>query len=367
MAGRIPVDVNLKIRVKTMRVLRMEIRKIKLLEDITMNAEQPINQNAQSNLSPRRSIMTTTFKDKSLAQKTFSTEPKTRRHTSPWSISGNRARDFMETLYRKGLKNCSYETLKFEFIQLFETNDPRTIERYIGRLASLKRYSGSNVVRLNRQSGKVARFDYMNERRVEAKKGLIEILGYATREDGRFILHHERLGYSTKQASLETRNSPIETDRNEVSIDDLCARHIGDIEAITPKGKEREKTVSGGCLANVEVKKTREEEESYIEHTHKSVLPTGITEKHTVLQLNPLEKAILRVKPSQEPDRAKVSWPKQEPIIPEFEPEGQRSCGQCELHKKPSCVFPGINFDKVPEDSNFALDCRSFTLKKETS
>jgi putative DNA primase/helicase len=45
----------------------------------------------------------------------------------------------------------------------------------------------------------------------------------------------------------------------------------------------------------------------------------------------------------------------------------QRSCGDCELFHKPSCVFPSMNFNKVPEDSNFALDCRSFTPKKEAS
>jgi len=38
-----------------------------------------------------------------------------------------------------------------------------------------------------------------------------------------------------------------------------------------------------------------------------------------------------------------------------------RVCGDCELFHKPSCVYPGGNFEKIPEDCNFALDCRSFT------
>jgi P4 family phage/plasmid primase-like protien len=42
-------------------------------------------------------------------------------------------------------------------------------------------------------------------------------------------------------------------------------------------------------------------------------------------------------------------------------------CEDCELFHKPSCVFPGMNFNKVPEDSKFALDCRGFTPKKEAS
>lgn len=41
-----------------------------------------------------------------------------------------------------------------------------------------------------------------------------------------------------------------------------------------------------------------------------------------------------------------------------------RTCGDCELFHKPSCVYPGVNFDKVPESCN-ALGCRSFTPKKE--
>ncbi len=44
-----------------------------------------------------------------------------------------------------------------------------------------------------------------------------------------------------------------------------------------------------------------------------------------------------------------------------------RVCGVCELFHKPSCVFPAVNFDMVPEDSKMALDCRSFTPKKEGS
>ena len=227
--------------------------------------------------------------------KNFTTQPKTRKHISAWSISGNRLRDFMETLFRKGLRNCSYDTLRYEAIQHFETNDPRTIDRYIGRPSSTKYYPGATVVRQNIQEGKVAKFRYTNDRKIEAKKGLIEILGYASQENGRIVLHHERMSYYDKQAS----------------ISDLCVRHIGDVEATVSK--------------EVSIVDTRERERSYIEHTHKSVLPTVTTEKHTVLQLTPLESAILRVatKPNnpEEPDRAKISWGSQKPIIPEREPE----------------------------------------------
>lgn len=51
--------------------------------------------------------------------------------------------------------------------------------------------------------------------------------------------------------------------------------------------------------------------------------------------------------------------------LEEGEKKQKNTCGDCELFHKPSCLFPGINFDKVPESSNFALDCRSFMPKKE--
>jgi hypothetical protein len=73
----------------------------------------------------------------------------TRKHISPWSISGNRSRDFMETLFRKGLKNCSYQTLLYEAQNFFETNDPRTIDRYIGSA----RYKTKDILHVQRLLG----------------------------------------------------------------------------------------------------------------------------------------------------------------------------------------------------------------------
>lgn len=43
----------------------------------------------------------------------------------------------------------------------------------------------------------------------------------------------------------------------------------------------------------------------------------------------------------------------------------ERVCGDCELFHKPSCVFPAMNFDKVPESATFAIDCRSFAPKEK--
>jgi hypothetical protein len=66
---------------------------------------------------------------------TFTTQPKTRKHLTRGAfISGTRAAQFMQHLWDAGLKkSCSYETLKWEFVNCFGTNDTRTVERYIGR------------------------------------------------------------------------------------------------------------------------------------------------------------------------------------------------------------------------------------------
>ena len=222
--------------------------------------------------------------------KTFTTEPKTRRHISPYSISGNRLRDFMESCYRKNLHKCRYAVLVYEFVNHFETNDPRIYERYLGRPESVKRYPGSAVVRMNRMAGKIAKFDYMNERHIEAKQGLAQVLGWITFEKENCILHHEKLSYSKKQANLETASQSLENERIEnVSKDNLCVSSLCDESVL--QGKECEKTVLEvvSPTNNGETKETREEEESYRQHTHKSVLPEGITEKHTVLQSQPKE------------------------------------------------------------------------------
>jgi hypothetical protein len=221
-------------------------------------------------------------------EKTFLNEAKTRRHKRN-SISGNRLRDWMEQLYRKKLKKCRYEILKFEFIHYFETNDNRVIEKYIGRPKDVLRYSGSNVVRLNRQSGKLAKFDYMNERRLDAKDGLAQILGYITIEDDRYILHHEKFSYAWSQTELsETAISPLESEDCSVeSIRDLCVSRIGVRECSRSEAEERQ------CGS----KDTREEEESYRAHTQ--ICDTsGLTRQ---------ENRILRAEPRNQPDRAKTN------------------------------------------------------------
>jgi hypothetical protein len=173
----------------------------------------------------------------------FSTERKAIKRKSQ-AISVGRARQFMLHLWEKKLRECSFGTLEYEFIQLFGTNEPRVLERYLGRPKSVENHPGSTVVRLNRQSGNIAKFDYMNTRRIQPKKGLLEILGYVTQEvNGRYLLNHERFGYSYEQ----------------VSMSDLCAC---DVEAGESKQQQ-----DGTVRADSGDKK---EEEDYRLHTHKS-------------------------------------------------------------------------------------------------
>jgi hypothetical protein len=111
----------------------------------------------------------------------------------------------MQHLWEKGLrKKVSYQTLEWEFIQFFQSNDKRTIVKYLGRPRQVVRYSAVNVVRMERLSGKVAQFEYHNKRKLDRKRGLLEILGYVTDlKGGYFKLNHELLPYYTEQATLE--------------------------------------------------------------------------------------------------------------------------------------------------------------------
>jgi hypothetical protein len=220
----------------------------------------------------------------STTEKAFTTQPKTRRHARH-SISGNRCRHFMLHLWRQGFReSCHYKALRIQFIRCFETNDARVIEKYIGRPAGTKRYVGSSVVRQNRNTGRIAYFLYSNQRNIEAKTGLMELLGYPTldKKSGWATLYHEEMPYYTKQTVLTRQNSaptfgPICTDDcvppsnsplqefdegsgAECSIDNLC---VCSIEAGGSKGQ----WVSGNS-GEVEEKK----EEEVIDGTHKSGL-----------------------------------------------------------------------------------------------
>jgi len=203
----------------------------------------------------------------------------------------------MEHLWELKLKDCSYETLEFEFIQCFGTNEPRTIKRYLGIPEQVVKSQGSSrMLRMNRMSGKVAVFEYYNEKRIPAKKGLMEILGYITRynqgNETRFRINHERTPYYTQQTTLnehqQTANNQESKEEREASKEDLrvCSLYTTSLNK-EPKAEALEEGVSVGETSvsprterhteintNIEdaeiprIEATeKKEEESYREHT----------------------------------------------------------------------------------------------------
>lgn len=154
----------------------------------------------------------------------FTTEAKSgRRKPNKTSVTLERAKLFMEHLWSKGLRKCSYSTLEYEFIQCFGTNEPHVLAKYLGKPKRTIHYGGSSVVRLNRVNGKVAHFEYQNMRTTQCKKGLLEILGFVSQEEGgRFTLHHERFPYYSGQVPIDNFSFlPIEaTERKATGLRD---------------------------------------------------------------------------------------------------------------------------------------------------
>jgi len=226
----------------------------------------------------------------------FTTEPKTRRHTRGSFISGDRAADFMQYLWERKLRiNCSWQVLRYEFIQRFQTNDPRIIDKYLGHPQEIVRSSGQSVVRQNRNTGTVAHFMYSNERKVNVKKGLLEELGYVTKEGNRFILHHESFGYFTEQIPLELPIPlpEVNEEQPKQSNDNLCVRSLSgeNNNQTILQGKGNGETVLE--VSPIEVVVERKEEED-IDHTHTNQSSesdtVGILEHITGIKLNPSEK-----------------------------------------------------------------------------
>ena len=153
----------------------------------------------------------------------FTTESKIHIKRGCWQSIQN-IQAFMLHLFQIKLFKCGWATLEYEFINFFCSNDSRTVTRYIGRPRETIRSSGSSMVRINRASGRVAPFEYMNTRRISRKMGLMERLGYITlkpeelnveqgaiklsrkTENWIVIIHHERMSYFTKQVPLEVAN-----------------------------------------------------------------------------------------------------------------------------------------------------------------
>jgi hypothetical protein len=138
----------------------------------------------------------------------------------------------MNHLRKKGFTGVvGYGLLQREFVEFFGSNEPRTVERYLGRLRSLEYHTGEVVVRQNLMDGKIAKFHYSNERPISCKTGLLEQLGYITPAEvyGTFRLHFDRF---SKQASLKECFSTAKTQSSvkeeEGSKESMRACRIGE-------------------------------------------------------------------------------------------------------------------------------------------
>lgn len=215
-----------------------------------------------------------------LIERSFTTSPKTWRRKNRVSISGRRAREFMRYLWSQQITECMYRALEIQFVVFFETNEQRVIWKYLGRPNQTVRYPGSSIVRLNRNSGKVAHFQYSNRREKPARKGLMEVLGFISldKNTAKVRVHHQVMPYYTVQTTIENprdRIPPItppsrinegsiqHLDSGESFIKDLCVYPTGHVDRVP----------EGSCG---EVEKEKEEE--VIDYTHKRTLDFLITE-----------------------------------------------------------------------------------------
>lgn len=234
--------------------------------------------------------------------RSFSTSPAIRRHVSKFP-SYYRLTAFMQQLWEKGLKkSCSYGTLVFEWTQFTGTNDRRTVERYLGKPKHAVRSHGrSTVTRLNRTSGKVAQFEYMNTRYVPEKKGLAQKFGFITfmkvkpnhypNEDGRLcFLHHEALPYFTEQVTL---SSIQEAEGVVASKDDLRVCPLYAQDGFVSHGCEE----TEGKVEPIDSIERKNEEEA-IDCTHTFLQCCDYASEHTrcasVEELTPEELKIIR-------------------------------------------------------------------------
>jgi len=203
-------------------------------------------------------------------QTVFTTKPKTRRHLR-CRISGNRAKAFMEHLWRKNFKSCHYKALWIQFVQYFETNDPRVVCKYIGRPKFVSNYYRESIKK-NRLSGRVHKIESRDRRTLEGKAGLMEVLGYLSldQKTGSCKLHHELMPYFTKQSSLKDVDfsRPFFPQKN-----DHVSQEVSKLNLCVSLGAEASKQQHvENSSASMEIEEKKEEEEE-CNSTHKSGNP----------------------------------------------------------------------------------------------
>jgi hypothetical protein len=162
----------------------------------------------------------------------FTTKPKTRRKLKYPTISVNRSIAFMEHCFYLGLKEASYQTIKYEFEEAWPGCDQRTLIKYIGRPQMTIHSDGGTLIRQKVDTGTTAIFRYLNDRMPEAKQGLLEKLGYLKRLsegnglEARFKFNYEPFNFSKEQDTLKPTISLQEGTDSSASKDNFSVSSI---------------------------------------------------------------------------------------------------------------------------------------------
>lgn len=138
-------------------------------------------------------------------QKTFTTEPKIRRRVKRHRVIYRRAKELVESFYPETL--VSYEAMRLRMITEFELGNRLTILAYLGRPPQVKVERIDHDVRYVK-SGTITNKVHTFKRRLPARKGYVEIFGFATMvvdREGKawFRLHH------MKQETLDEKVQSI--------------------------------------------------------------------------------------------------------------------------------------------------------------
>jgi hypothetical protein len=188
--------------------------------------------------------------------RSFTTEPKTRRHMPNATLTRKRAADLMELLFQNGLvREAPYKTVyrlvvdKADFIGM----DQRVIEGYMGRpRKTLRQHENVKTDLLIRYSktGTLISKEYSAVRTLPEKEGICQKLGYM-KFDYRngtvfLIFDHRKVPLPYHQEEMPLFNSE-KSECLDVSKDDLCVSPIAKfkvdgeagIEALQRERRER--------------------------------------------------------------------------------------------------------------------------------
>lgn len=207
-------------------------------------------------------------------------------------------------LVELGVKEIPLEKAKEQFSEITGLYDRLTLKAYFG---TKKHRSKKNIQRIARYG--TGTFSFKNIeliQDVETKCGYLEKLG---------LVHFEQRGKTWFMIVNENAVLvPQLYERKQLSMENISLSPISQkVNGQSPR-KESEKTF--GCLSINELVTNNNSQNERYKLVDKTVYENKLVE--TIIA------PYLQAKPTEEPDRAKVKFPKQQPIIPEFEPEGEQ-------------------------------------------